>query len=388
MKKITILYALFISTFFLSSQGAIAQTDYKLDSLQTFVWDNPILPNDWLMQIRDHFTYDNGGVNWTGHLTLIKDNNTSAWPNAYNQIRTFNGSNQLETDIFQIWTGTEFMNSSKQEYSYDGSGNNDVLTRYSYYPSPVDWLPTSQDLMTYNGSNLVVEKTSQNYNLGTMMYVNNSQTTYTYSGELLMQEDTHYWNGADYNSPPFERTLYNYSGTLVTDITMQVDPGTGFTNTMLTTFTYDGNNLDTITTQSWDGSMWVDVNLNDYTYNVNDLPEEVITYTSLGPSTWGEVNKVIYYWSEAALGVTSNVLSGGKAVPNPFTSYLNITLKSSLESQGTLSIFDIHGMEISQTQLNQGAKSIQINNPNLSQGVYFVKISSTSGNQTFKVIKQ
>ena len=208
-------------------------------------------------------------------------------------------------------------------------------------------------------------------------------------GELLMQEETHYWNGADYNSPPFERTLYNYSGTLVTDITMQVDPaGTGFQNTMLNTFTYNGNNIDTVTTQSWDGSMWVDVNLNDFTYNANDLPEEAITYTSIGPSTWGEVYKVSYFWSEAALGIYSEELKGGVAYPNPFRDILNISLKSELSNQGRLQIFDMMGKEISSVAINQGVKSIQINSSYLLNGIYFVKISTTFLNKTFKVIKQ
>ena len=76
--------------------------------------------------------------------------------------------------------------------------------------------------------------------------------------------------------------------------------------------------------------------------------------------------------------ISLNELTNGKAYPNPFTNVLNISLKSALESQGTLSIFNITGKEISKTELNQGVKTITINNPSLAKGIYLVKISSGS----------
>jgi len=389
MKKITSVLIIFYLTL-LFSTNLKAQTEFKLDSIQQFNWNDPILPNDWLMQLREHYTYANGGTNFTNSLRLVKDNdNSMTWLESFQQIRTFNVNDKLESEIFQFYNGSSWTNLSKSDYNYDGNGDNDLITYSNHNGS--NWFITGQDLMTYNGSHLVLETTSQFYNSGTMMFDNVSQYRNTYTGDLLMQNDLYQWDILldNWEATPSNSFVYSYNGMLVSTITGLTDNGSGLENNSLTTYTYNGNNIETILNQIYNGSSWDDQSKSEFTsYDVNDLPLEIISYSSIAPATWLQQYKFNYYYSEAALNVSSNELSGGKAFPNPFMSQLNITLKSPLVSAGTLSIFDIHGKEISQTDINQGVKFIEMNSQYLSNGIYFVTISNTSSSSTFKVIKQ
>ena len=74
--------------------------------------------------------------------------------------------------------------------------------------------------------------------------------------------------------------------------------------------------------------------------------------------------------------------------PNPFRDELNISFKSALKSEGVIQLFDMQGKEISKIELQQGEKSIKINNGYLSNGIYLIHLTSGTEKSIFKVIKQ
>lgn len=353
MKKISILLYLTILVLLLFPQNVKAQPEYELDSIQSFVWNDPILPNDWLMQLRAHYTYDNGGSNFTNVLYLQKDNNTPlTWLNGLQIIRTYTVDDKIESDIHQFWGGSQWFNLLKKEYGYDGLGNNNLITNYTY---GIDWTVISQEVMTYNIDNLVTEIIIQQW-IGSWM--NSEKIINTYIGNLLMQQDFYAWNGADWDTMANKRNIY----------------------------TYNGSNVSEIIEQNWSGS-WENSAQHLFSYDVNDLVQELIDNSWSG-STWIPQNKSIYYWSGSGLGINSNNILIGKAFPNPFHNELNITLNSSLENKGSLQIFDIQGKEISKIELNQGVKSIKIIDPNLTTGLYFIDVTSGTEKSVLKVIKQ
>lgn len=379
MKKIIFTFCIAIIILLLP-QISKAQTEYRLDSLQSFAWDHALLPDDWLMQVRWHYNYNNGGVNFTNLLQLIKD--SGIWLNSYQEIRTYNVDDKLESKIIQYWIGDQWVNFIKQEYTYDGSGNNDLITTYS--PNGMDWILITQQLLTYNSSDLITEDITQQW-IGT--WTNSQKITYTYDVDLLMQIEYYNWVVTDWAATANIRNIYTYnvSDQVETD-TQEFNNGGGWLNASLQTYTYTGDNILDIITQFWN-SAWVNSSQQVHSYDVNDLPDEFI-FNFWSESSWMAQSKIIFFFNEVALNVTTDNLFEGKSYPNPFNNELTISLKSALETKGTLQIFDLQGKELSKIGLNQGVKTIKLNNPYLSKGVYFIKVTSASQNHTFKVIKQ
>lgn len=393
MKKITFTFYLSILTVMLFPQNSKAQTEYKLDSVQYFSFDLPELPGQWLMQNRDHYTYNNGGTEYTNLIRLNKDNNTTmAWLESTQQIRTFNAQDKLDTDESMYWDGDDWVNSSRSVYTYDGSGNNNLITHFNFIDP--DWIENGNTSNSFNGSNLVIETVSQYINPITMLTENVGKDIFTYSGDLLMSQEYYHWNTVenDWDATAFFRNLYTYSGTLVDNITNQSNDGMGggWVNSSLFENTYIDNNLDVQTVKTWDdiNDIWQDSSQTRYTYDMNDLFFEINTFYWVFPEFWVPNFRFIPYYSEAALSLTDKKLLDGKAYPNPFKSELNISLKSVLKNEGILQIFDIQGKLISKTELNKGVKTISINNPYLSKGLYFIHVTSGAEKSVFKVIKQ
>lgn len=381
MKKITFYFYITLISLFIFPQNFEAQ-EFKIDSVQIFIWNNP-LPDDWSMQTRRHHTFDNGGINATNVLFLIKDNSTSeAWLNNLQIIITYTAQDKIESTTILFWIGTSWTNTSKTVYSYDGSGNNDVTTNYG--PNGAGWLENSRTVMTYNSSDLITERIYQSGN--TSSWTNTSRVVYTYSEDKIT-EDYYDWNVTEWSTTINTRTVSNYNSTLLIDITTLIDNSGVLENQGLSTYIYNGNNLDIVTYYSWDGSVWVASSRSRFTFDVNNTIIELIFELWSSPD-WVSSQKSVYFSSEAALNISSNNLLKGKVYPNPFNNELNISLKTPLENEGTLQIFDMHGKEISKTELNQGVKTIKLNNPYLAKGIYFIQIISASQNHTFKVIKQ
>lgn len=388
MKNIIFIFYIVSITLFFLPQKLTSQIEYRNDSIQHFNWDNSL---GWQLAIRDHYFYDNGGINFTSIISIQKDFDNSLWLNNYQQIRTYNVEDKLDTEIFQLWNETQWLNNSKSEYTYDASGNNNVIIFYSH--NGAVWSLVGQELKTYNDSNLVTESISQLWDLDSTLFKNTSRSVNTYSGKLFMQQDNYNWNITEWNSSPYYRAVYTYNGTLLNDIMFLNDIGSGLNNQTLVTYSYINDNFSEVVHQDWkdlgDGSFgWVNSNKQLYTYDINEQLKEIISYSWNPLLTWDSKQKSVYFISEGALSLSSVNLIIGKAYPNPFINELNITLKSSLESDGIIQIFDINGKELSKTGLKQGVKSIKMNNNYLTNGVYFVKVTSKSQSKIFKVIKK
>lgn len=381
MKDIRFTFYFAIIILILLPQNTHAQPEYKLDSLQLYYWDDPIAPMDWLMQQRLHYTYNNGGSNYTNFLQLLKDNNTSLWNNSSQSIRTFNVDDKLESDIFQNWDGAQWVNSTKLEYTYDGSGNNDVNT--TYYYGIMDWVLSSQQLMTYNGSDLITESIAQQW---AGSWTNVQKTTYTYSGDLLMEQAHYNWDVSDWAVTASSRNTYTYNMSDQLETNTQETYSGGWLNNLLITYTYNGDYIMDIVVQTWNGA-WENLSQHIISYDVNNIQDEQITNSWSG-SAWIASLKYVFYINQVGLNITQNDLLQGRAYPNPFTHNLNISLKSPLEHEGYLQLYDLQGKELSNTKLNEGVKTLTLNNPYLSKGIYFIKVASDSQNHTFKVIKQ
>jgi hypothetical protein len=417
MKNIIYILCIVFSICLFFPQELASQIEYKIDSIQKFNWDNTL---EWQLQVRDHYSYSNGGYDFTSYYRLQKDDNTSQWLNIFHQIRTFNSDNNLDTEILQFWDNGQWKDNSKITYSYDSNENNDAITHYIHEGN--DWSLKGRQLMIYNSNDLIVESISQEWNLNTLefenlnrsintyknnlisesifqlwdvdtnMYENKNKSVNSYEGDLLMQKDSYNWNETEWNTSPVNSAIYTYIGILIKTLKIQVDYGSGLKNQLLTIYDYLNNKPVEIIQQIWEETgggnfNWVNSNQQLYTYDINGQIGVQIS-SIWGPSSTWELDQKSMYFVSKTLSMTSKNSGIGEVYPNPFNNELNISLKSALEHDGILLIFDVHGKQISKIELRQGVKSIKLNNSYLANGLYFIKLSSGSQTYVLKVIKK
>jgi len=373
MKNITLLFWTAVIVFFLIPQNMVAQPQYQLDRTEGYFWDDP----NWLLSVKTQFNYEVLGADFTNLSTEVY--NEMGWHVLEQKIRTYNDDHTLNTEIYQSYVNDiGLIDISKTAYEYDLSGNNTKVTRYDA-DDVGDWTKTWQDILVYkNGLNIEIITYEWE---DTWKESKKIEKIYNSENWIIKQEDFN-WEGTHWAITPQSTIDYTYyPNGLLKDETKR--NGVNLVNNGRTEYLYENDKLSLESHYVWNypnGPWHLQWDLL-YSYQSNGQLKEVID----NEYGWFKM-KTVYFWR--TLGISSNELTNGKAYPNPFTSVLNISLKSSLESQGTLSIIDIMGKEISKTELNHGVKTITINNPSLAKGIYLVKISSGSYNQSFKVIKQ
>lgn len=89
------------------------------------------------------------------------------------------------------------------------------------------------------------------------------------------------------------------------------------------------------------------------------------------------------------LSVSDNKLddAGINVFPNPFNTNLNITSVKGLHSFKTIQVTDLLGHVLKQIPVSGSENSISINTADLSNGIYFINMTTSSGTITKKIIK-
>ena len=80
------------------------------------------------------------------------------------------------------------------------------------------------------------------------------------------------------------------------------------------------------------------------------------------------------------------VLSMSKIYPNPNNGNFTLSLSNENKESISIDVFDVFGKSIYQSKTNE--ETMNLNLPNLNSGVYFVKLTSLSRNETLKFMKQ
>ncbi|WP_242133690.1 T9SS type A sorting domain-containing protein [Aestuariivivens marinum] len=373
MKNITFLFWTAVIVLLLSPQNVVAQPEYQLDRTEGYLWEDP----NWFLGYRTQYTYDDPGADFTNSLSeLYKDSGWQLWEQ---RIRTYNDDNMLNTEIYQSYVNDiGLINYHKTEYEYDSSGYNTKVTRYTANNFG-DWTKDWQDVLLYdNGLNTEVITYEWD---DTWKEFKKIEKNYNSENWIIKQEDFN-WEDTHWAVTPQSTTDYTYyPNGLLKDETKR--NGGSLVNNARTEYLYDNDKLSLESHYAWNypNGPWILLGDLQYSYQSNGQLKEVID----NEYGWFKI-KTVYFWN--TLGVSSNELVNGKAYPNPFTDVLNISLKVSIERQGTLYIFDIMGKELSKINLNHGVKTITIHNLDFLKGIYFIKVSSGAYNQTFKVIKQ
>jgi len=389
-------------------QTISAQTEYKIDSTQQFQYDD-ILESLQLTQ-RIHYTYDNAGTKPTEHLYLKKE--MGMWLDDYKFNLTYNSDNNFLTENHKEWDETNmlWLDISKGDYEYDEFQNNTVLTYYSY--DEAQWNFSSRTTSEFNENNQVTNqifenvhpitleilkfqinytydendnnilREQQNWNATSEEWENSQKDEITYNDNLIIQYDSFTWTGGpDWPTTPQYRQLYSYTNADIYNVTLQIDSGSGLTNSTKYFYTYDAERLLEFEIKSWVNDEWKENSKYTYNYDTNGNPYESYQYNwDDGSSAYVVNTKNLYFWSEAepfALGTSSQELLLTKIYPNPASDMITVKTLSSVK---TIELYDTLGKLV----LTTNKSTIKVDG--FQNGLYLLKIKTDKGQITKRVV--
>jgi hypothetical protein len=266
-------------------------------------------------------------------------------------------SQNILTELTEIWSGGNWQNYYKQSNTYDGSGY--LINNISQI-----WdLPTSS-WENYNQSN----------------YTNNANGTANIIIKQTWNPVTSSWN----NSQRITNT-YNASNDILTSITEEWTGGI-WQNFSKDSNTYDGSGyLINKIFQTWDllTSSWKNFNQSNYTNNANGTANIVVYQTwDSGTSSWNNSSRITYtYGSSAAVNeliAFNNLL----LYPNPTDGKLTL-VSNGLNDIIEYYITDVAGRIIEKIEIKSDVSYLDISN--YKTGVYLIK--SPKKNTSFRIIK-
>lgn len=180
---------------------------------------------------------------------------------------------QMDSCVYQQYNASSstWINNTKNEFAYDGSGNN-TRNIFSYWnPATEDYEITGKDEFTYvNG--YLTEQVHSDWDAVENMYVKVYQWVIAYNGDGDMTIGyTNVWNGSGWDVAVKDERTYDAAGNMVQQIVSWWDSaGNEWNNNYKTENSYDGTGALLVSTTSlWDssGEGWLFSSRNEKTYN-------------------------------------------------------------------------------------------------------------------------
>ncbi|WP_445737362.1 T9SS type A sorting domain-containing protein [Mariniflexile sp.] len=440
MKKITKTFTVALIFCWTVLQTIGAQTEYKLDSIQNFNWDESAMA--LLMTIREHYTYANEGANYTNYLHIKKtngiwvnnqqtdidlnnlgfpsvstnqtwDSNTNDWLNVARGFYTYNGFNAPESVVNQLWDNSSMIwwYVFKDEFLYNDAQRQTKQISYLSQNYQDIWIPNNEFEIFYDVDGRTLAYINRNYDTGLMQMVNDEQTVntiiggvftellqqewdtatdtwintfkreYVYNNDLLEQINDFSWEEGAWQPARQVNYTYNGNGQIETSTTLYYfDPS--FQNYSRVQYTYTNNRIAQWLFQSWDIGLddWRNTQKWNDVYDANDnLIESTRDNwdTTIG---WKEYKKTLNFYSEVipfSLSVASNELLDTKIYPNPASEV--ITVKT-LYPVKTIKMYDMLGKLI----LTTTKSTIRVDA--FQNGLYLLKIETDKGQITKKIM--
>jgi len=150
----------------------------------------------------------------------------------------------------------------------------------------------------------------------------------------------------------------------------------------LTTIKVNGNNLSSLNVQNGNNQNIPSANF-DARYNNSNLTEIIVDDIAYATANWTNVDAGVTFSTSATLGVEDAILNSKIAVyPNPTHAY--ITVKTPTEyTVDNMTIYSVTGHQV--RYFRNTTKSLDLSN--LSNGIYFLRIKTSKGTLTKKIVK-
>ncbi len=411
------------------SQDLQAQTSSRL-----------IAKSDWVNNGVIFTPVDSSGYNYSGGrggdlMHIMKYDNSTTWKfvdsstgyeNYLNYIQEFDANNNIISITYQYWSGSTWILSSKNLYTYNA--NNQVTTLTMQTWNGTSFSPVAQDVYSYNAAGKLYKDEYNTWNGLTSVFDANSQKTYIYDAT-----NTNIINETDLNvaGTPAYTDKYDYTYTATNKVLNTLHStwnGSAWVAVSMNTNSYDGSdNMTNKLYQHWDvlSGTFINDSLHIYTYAGNTMPQiDVLQTWNDTSNTWDNVMQFVntynssnqltshtgtawnvvgvfehasgdpmasYYYgtydpSVAAVKSIANAGGDANIYPVPAQNMLHIDLNWTKAQTATIAIYNVQGSIVRQwdaPEATQYNSAVSLNN--LAEGTYFVKIT---GAQQGQIVKQ
>ena len=300
--------------------------DGNLDFITTRTWNGSVWVNS--TQIRNIFE--------DGELTQVinREWDDSAWINI-DRVLNESGQRRYQDFVDGVWMNTQLLV--------------DVIS---------DGLLTQQVMREWNGS----------------AWVNSSRIVFEdFEDDVALTQRDQIWNGSAWTNSSLLSSNLNTDGT-VDEIVTRSWNGSVWINETLTKNVYENDNLTQVIDREWDGSAWINTTREVLNYDENNINWQSLFQTWNGSNWITDLNCRDEYTileTVSVVEIESNILDLHIS-PNPTTEYIEVFTSNGLDN--SISIVNVTGANVFETQLNGTVTTLKIDVSNLEKGVYFIKI--------------
>jgi hypothetical protein len=206
--------------------------------------------------------------------------------------------NKLLSSVYEEWDGSNYKNTSANDYFYDSDNNLTKIIKYSW--SGIEWNQSSTIIFEYNSSNKLIQETkidkSKNYieydsdgkpskiiykywDSDVNQWVDSEKYKYFYNGNKVVSVEFYDWEDSEYSLN--EKMNISYNGNQLSKITLDIKDGNGnwLTEIVKATYGYTGNNIVSILGEYLDDGSWITNEEYTLEYDVNgNLKKELKSY--------------------------------------------------------------------------------------------------------------
>ncbi len=345
-------------------------------------WNNN--PEQWFPSSKDEYSYDASG-NKILVFSYNYDIASSKWFNS-SKLESFYNSNGKDTsDIYSDWENNQWFVSYKSESFYDANGKNTLNININWYWSDGSLTGGFKNESYYDIKGRDTSDFSFNWDISTNQWDTAGKNKFYYDA-----------NGID-----TAKIGYNWDNTLKKWIYSSEDEYTNFTNgnqtlsqTIDISSVWNTSNNKWVYQNKWD--CFCDANGNDtanimYNWMDNNWVfsyEFKFTYDANGNQTSMCTPAYCYYYYYSVHDINSSInpinLKVVKIYPNPANEFINIEISDN--SINLCQIYNSNGQMIKSIYLVPDNNSYNISN--LKAGLYFIQIPIQNGIITRKMIKK
>jgi hypothetical protein len=268
----------------------------------------------WYYTYRSDIIYNSSGLK-TSETTLGFDTSQLTWNNSLRFSYTFNGANLPDSDLIEVYSGSNWMNSHLTTYTYNSLGKSDIQLNF-------------------------------------------------------------YWQNTTWNGPSRHKFYYNGSGYLEADSLSYLN-GSNWTNTTENLFTFDNNgNLLTIYTDNYNPSYPIYLGVNTYDSNNNLITS--VRWNDFNNPPFNDGDSTVYFYS-LFIGINEapDPVFDFSIYPNPAVDKVRLQFTNEIKLKTCdVHIYDIHLQEVACQKID--AESIELTTDQLSNGVYFIVLSNAA----------
>ena len=333
--------------------------------------------------------------NLTSKTNQYWDTTTATWINSTKSLYFYTGSN-LSTIVWQTWGGSNWVNVSRNVYSYDLSNHLYQDQKQTWNSTTVAFDPSSQKTYYYDASGNLLQTIGQTYVSATSTYSFTDKFDYAYDTHNWLTSTTYaVWNGASWDNNYMYSNTYDTAGDRTQQLYQTYSASTSTWNNV-TLNSYSNftsmmpmNEVD----QVWDATgtgFWKNSIKYDYTYNgFNQLTSSVAESWNVAgfyEHANGDPAANYYYATYTTSGVNDVNANGTVNIfPIPAQNTVNIKLNWNEAQAFTVTISDINGRVVRQWSVpstTQYTTSVAVDG--FATGNYIVKINGTKA----QIVKQ